>query len=75
VYENDVLVRGVTRGDGVEGEDITNNIKQIKSIPLTAPFSKYGIQQIEIRGEIIMTKSSFHKYNEWLQSQNLPTVA
>ncbi|MFX5180202.1 hypothetical protein ABTC53_19995, partial [Acinetobacter baumannii] len=30
---------------------------------------------MEIRGEIIMTKSSFHKYNEWLQSQNLPTVA
>ena len=75
IYENDFLVRGVTRGDGVEGEDITNNIKQIKSIPLSAPFSAYGIQQIEIRGEIIMTKASFNKYNEWLQSQNLPTVA
>jgi DNA ligase (NAD+) len=75
VYENDVLVRGVTRGDGVEGEDITNNIKQIKSIPLTAPFSKYGIQQIEIRGEIIMTKQAFNKYNKWLSTQGLPQVA
>ena len=44
IYENDLLVRGTTRGDGVEGEDITNNIRQIRSIPLSAPFSKYGIQ-------------------------------
>ncbi len=42
VYKNDHLLRGVTRGDGVEGEDITTNIKQIRSIPLSAPFSKYG---------------------------------
>jgi len=75
IYENDFLVRATTRGDGVAGDDITTNIKQIRSIPLSAPFSKYGIQQIEIRGEIIITKESFDKYNEWLTQQGLPTVA
>ncbi len=75
IYENDLLVRATTRGDGVAGDDITANIKQIRSIPLSAPFSKYGIQQIEIRGEIIMTKESFGKYNEWLTQQGLQPVA
>lgn len=75
IYENDMLVRATTRGDGVAGDDITNNIKQIRSIPLSAPFSQYGIQQIEIRGEVIMTKQNFDKYNESLTQQGLPTVA
>ena len=75
IYENDKLIRAATRGDGVAGDDITTNIKQIKSIPLKANFSEYGIEQIEIRGEVIMTKSSFEKYNEWLTEQGLPTVA
>ena len=69
IYENDQLVRAITRGDGVEGEEITNNIKQIRSIPLIARFSKYGISQIEIRGEIILSKSSFDKYNQLLVSK------
>ncbi len=75
IYENDLLVRATTRGDGVSGDDITNNTKQIRSIPLSAPFSKFGIQQIEIRGEVIMTKDSFDKYNESLAVQGLPMVA
>jgi len=50
IYENDFLVRGATRGDGVAGDDITTNIRQIGSIPLSAKFSDYGIQKIEIRG-------------------------
>jgi len=75
IYEKDMLVRGATRGDGVAGDDITTNVKQIRSIPLSAPFSKYGIEQIEIRGEIIMSKIAFEKYNEWLTQQGLATVA
>lgn len=75
IYENDQLVRGVTRGDGVAGEEITNNIKQIRSIPLTARFSDYGIAQIEIRGEIIMNKSSFNKYNQLLIAQGNSPLA
>jgi DNA ligase (NAD+) len=75
IYENDQLVRAITRGDGVEGEEITNNIKQIRSIPLTARFSQFGISQIEIRGEIIMSKSSFEKYNQLLISQGSSPLA
>ena len=74
-YENDLLVRAVTRGDGVAGEDITNNIKQIKSIPIYAPFSTRGIQQIEIRGEVIMSKNAFEQYNQKLVSKGLSPLA
>ena len=75
VYENDLFVRGATRGDGVAGEDITLNLKQIKSIPLSAAFSTYGIQQVEIRGEVLINKENFRKYNEQLAEQNLPPLA
>lgn len=75
IYENDHLTRGATRGNGMEGDDITTNIKQIRSIPLTASFSKYGIQQIEIRGEIMMSKKAFKAYNEQLAGQNIPPLA
>ena len=61
IYENDLLVRGATRGDGVAGDDITTNLRQLKSIPLSAKFSDMGIRQIEIRGEVLMTKENFKK--------------
>jgi DNA ligase (NAD+) len=75
IYEDDILVRGATRGDGVHGEDITTNLKQVRSIPLTAPFSQHGIQQIEIRGEVMMTKASFKQYNDMLAEQASPPLA
>jgi DNA ligase (NAD+) len=64
VYENDLLVRAATRGDGTEGDDITNNAKALSSIPLRAPFSKYGIHKIEIRGEVVIPRNVFEKMNE-----------
>ena len=64
-YENGVFVRGVTRGDGVTGEDITQNLKTIKAIPLKL----FEPKNLEVRGEIYMPKSSFEKLNaEALQS-------
>ncbi|HEV3413073.1 MAG TPA: NAD-dependent DNA ligase LigA [Puia sp.] len=75
VYENDRLLRGVTRGDGVAGDEITTNIRQIRSVPLAAAFSRYGIQLIEIRGEVLMNKRNFAKYNEQLAEQQLPPLA
>src|SRR5215204_157855 len=75
IYENDMLVRGATRGDGVQGDEVTANVKQIKSIPLSAKFSEYGLQQVEIRGEVLINKTNFKKYNEQLIEQGLPPLA
>ncbi len=75
IYEHDMLLRGATRGDGVEGDEITTNIKQIRSVPLSAKFSDYGIQQIEIRGEVLLNKNNFKRYNDQLAEQNLPPLA
>lgn len=75
IYENNQFLRGATRGDGVEGEEITTNCKQIRSIPLSAQFAEHGIHQIEIRGEVLMNKDHFRKYNEQMVAQNLAPLA
>jgi len=75
IYENDLLVRGATRGDGVQGDEITTNIKQIRSVPLSAAFSRYGIEQVEIRGEAMINKENFKKYNQQLTEQHLAPLA
>jgi DNA ligase (NAD+) len=75
IYENDFLVRGATRGDGSAGDDITTNIRQIGSIPLSAKFSDYGIKKIEIRGEVLLNKNNFKKYNEALAEEGLSPLA
>ena len=59
-YEHGLLVRGATRGDGVVGEDITNNVKTIKAIPLKINKDI----DIEVRGEIFISKKEFNKINE-----------
>ena len=66
LYENDRLVRGATRGDGVYGDDITPNIRQIRTIPLAARFRDYGLQTVELRGEVLINKDNFKKFNEAL---------
>ena len=75
IYENDFLVRGATRGDGSAGDEITTNIRQIGSIPLSAKFSDYGIKKIEIRGEVLLNKNNFKKYNEALAEEGLSPLA
>ncbi len=75
VYEHDYFVRGATRGDGVQGDDMTNNAKQIRSIPLMAALSKYHIKQIEIRGEVLINKKTFALYNEKLVADGLAPLA
>ena len=75
IYENDLLSRSATRGDGTVGDDITLNTKQIKSVPLSAKFSSYGIEQIEIRGEVLIKKKNFKAYNEKLMEEGIPPFA
>lgn len=68
IYDDGLLVRGVTRGDGTTGEDVTANIKTIRSIPLrldAAALKKAGLRgDLEVRGEAIMTRKAFELLNE-----------
>ena len=75
IYDNDQLNRSATRGDGIVGDEITLNTRQIKSVPLTAKFSSYGIDQIEIRGEVLINKNNFKKYNDKLIEEGIPPFA
>jgi DNA ligase (NAD+) len=74
-YENNLLQRAATRGDGVHGDDITINAKQIKSIPLSAPFNKEQVQSIEIRGEVIIKKETFAQINQKRIAEGLSVLA
>lgn len=60
IYENGILQTAATRGDGFVGEDVTQNIKTIQSIPLEIPYTN----RLEVRGEVYMTKKSFEKVNK-----------
>ncbi|WPO66678.1 NAD-dependent DNA ligase LigA [Acinetobacter haemolyticus] len=63
-YENGVLVRGVTRGDGETGEDITQNVKTIRNLPKVLSGRSQAIPQLlEVRGEVLMPKQGFEKLN------------
>ena len=75
IYENGRLTRGATRGDGVMGEEITTNIRQIRSIPLTAAFGKDSVRQIEIRGEVVIHKEVFAAFNQQRTAEGLSPLA
>ena len=67
-YEDGILNRGLTRGDGVIGEDVTQNVKTIRSVPLKVDSGKLGAighpRKFEVRGEVIMTHRAFRQANE-----------
>jgi len=75
IYEDGKLVRGATRGDGVIGEEITINIKQMKAIPLSAAFMKKHVNQIEIRGEVVIHKNVFEAFNKQRLAEGLAPLA
>ncbi len=75
IYENNLLHRAATRGDGVQGDDITANAKQIRSLALGANISKFGFSQIEIRGEVVMQKDAFAAYNESIVAEGAAPLA
>lgn len=67
-YENGFLIRAVTRGDGTQGDDVTENVKTIKSIPLVLKGNNYP-KLFEIRGEIFMHRKTFEKLNDNFKKQ------
>ncbi len=72
-YENGRLVQGATRGDGYRGEDVTQNLRTIKSIPLTTLGDTPTV--LEVRGEVFMPKESFRKLNEEQEAKGEPLYA
>lgn len=75
IYKDDLLERGATRGDGATGDEITANIKRIKTLPLQAAFSNHQIEQIEIRGEVLMSKHAFESFNQSLTESGMAPLA
>ena len=71
-YRDSVLVRGSTRGDGFVGEDVTNNLKTVMSIPLKL---HKPVPYLEVRGEVFMAKKSFARLNEEREADGQPTFA
>jgi len=73
LYENGVLVRGATRGDGRQGDDITSNLKTIRSIPLRLRGNK--VKNVEVRGEVYFPIKGFEKYNKEQAKRGEPVFA
>jgi DNA ligase (NAD+) len=78
-YENGKLVRGITRGDGSIGEDVTLNVRTVRSIPLSIPLEKLkkaGIPaSFEVRGEMLMPIAAFKKMNQEREQKGLSVFA
>jgi DNA ligase (NAD+) len=79
IYENGQFKQAITRGDGLVGEDVTQNVKTIANVPLTLRRSKFASPylsgRVEVRGEIIMLKRDFDMLNKQRTADNLPTFA
>ena len=76
IYQDGLLIRGLTRGDGTMGEDITQNIKTIRSIPLALRNDKRNFPNLlEVRGEVFMLKKDFQKLNMAREDNNEPLFA
>ena len=79
IYEDGKLARGITRGDGSVGEDVTLNVRTVRSVPLSIPkekLKKAGMPaDFEVRGELLMPTAAFKKVNEERERKGLPTFA
>ena len=78
IYEQGLLVRGVTRGDGFRGEVVTSNVRTIRSVPLRINEKAFGTKaagEIEVRGEVYLPREVFEKINREREEQELPAFA
>ena len=74
-YEEGRLVRAVTRGDGVQGDDVTQNVRTIRSVPLALPAGADWPEEFEIRGEVLMPWASFNRLNAERERDGEPLFA
>ncbi|MCD8301602.1 MAG: NAD-dependent DNA ligase LigA [Prevotellaceae bacterium] len=74
-YEDGRLVRAVTRGDGVQGDDVTDNVRTIRSIPLILPEGSGFPREFEMRGEVLMPWESFERLNAEREAREEPLFA
>ena len=74
VYENGILIRGATRGDGIHGEDVTGNLRTIRSVPLKIN-NDMGLKKFEVRGEVYFNRPDFEKINLQRESAEEPLFA
>ena len=74
-YEQGRLVRAVTRGDGVQGDDVTQNVRTIRSVPLALPAGADWPEEFEIRGEVLMPWASFNRLNAERERDGEPLFA
>ncbi len=78
-YENGRLTHGVTRGDGETGEDVTPNVKTIRSLPLRVDLKKLAVigrpDRFEVRGEVIMSRQAFEQLNAQREKEGAPRFA
>ena len=72
-YSGGRLETGATRGDGYRGEDITQNLRTIRSVPLTVP--KDAPPRFEVRGEVYLSRAGFRKLNKEREAEGLPLFA
>ena len=76
VYENGLFTYGLTRGDGIKGENITQNLKTIKAIPLSIRTERFSAPELlEVRGEVFMEKDKFKTFNDNRLKNELPIFA
>ena len=76
VYENGLFTYGLTRGDGIKGENITQNLKTIKAIPLSIRTERFSAPKLlEVRGEVFMEKDKFKTFNDNRLKNELPIFA
>ena len=74
-YEKGRLVRAVTRGDGVQGDDVTENVRTIRTVPLSLPVGGTYPDEVEIRGEVLMPWASFDRLNSEREREGEPLFA
>jgi len=75
LYEAGRLARGATRGDGRRGEDVTQNLRTIRSIPLALRGDPARLRELEVRGEVFMSRAAFERLNRQLEDAGEPSFA